>query len=99
MPKPITALLDPERLPRKKKKRKKRKVDYTQLLEPPVVPEVQCPHTRRVQDASMCSQCLDVKPSIVHKPTTVDWWVADEDLIPDLEINIDELISSEDDDI
>lgn len=47
----------------------------------------------------MCSQCLDVKPSIVHKPTTVDWWVADEDLIPDLEINIDELISSEDDDI
>lgn len=32
----------------------------------------------------MCSQCLGVKPSIIHKPQTVDWWVDD-----DVEISID----------
>lgn len=88
MPKSITKILDPDR-PRKKRKKRKRKVDYTELLAPPIVPVVQCPHTKRVQDASMCSQCTGVKPSIIHKPPTIDWWAVDDHLIDELDLDVD----------
>lgn len=83
MPKPV--LFEPPK-PRKKK-RKKRKVDYTELLAPPVIPNTQCPHTRKAQDASSCSQCMLVQPSVVHKPITREWWADDEEL----EISIEEI--------
>lgn len=86
MPKPVSSFIDPERR-RKKKKRRKRKVDYTELLKAPVIPEVQCPHTRRTQDRSNCSQCLAITPSVVHKPPTADWWA--EDAVGELDIVIE----------
>lgn len=88
VPKSITSILDPDRR-RKRKKRRKRKVDYTELLKPPVVTDARCPHTKRVQDMAQCSQCLLIQPSIVHKPDTVDWWLADENDIDDLELDLD----------
>ena len=94
MSKPVFSILDPERRPKKKKKRRKRKVDYAELLKAPVIPAVQCRHTKRAQDASNCSQCLNLVPSVVHKPPTADWW--SDDTVDDLKIDIDvELISDD----
>jgi hypothetical protein len=95
VPKPISVFLDPERR-KKKKKRRKRKIDYTALLNEPIVPDVQCPHTRRIQDASACSQCIGVVPSVVQRNPTVDWWA--EDAVDDLQIDIDlnSIISDDD---
>lgn len=82
MPKPV--LFEPKP---KKKKRKKRKIDYTPLLYAPFVPDTQCPHTKKAQDASSCSQCMLVQPSVVHKPITRDWWIDD----PEIEISLEEI--------
>lgn len=91
MPKPL--ILDPTTPRKKKKKRRKRKVDYTELLAPPLVPAVQCPHTKRAQDASSCSQCLGVAPSVVHRPVVTDWW-AESDVEVELDIEVAELIAT-----
>lgn len=87
MPKPVSSILDPERRAKKRKKRKKRKVDYTELLKTPVVPDVQCPHTKKIQDKSQCSTCMGVAPSVVHRPPPIDWW--SETAIEELDIHID----------
>lgn len=81
MPKPI--LFDGK--PKRRKKRKKRKVDYTELLKPPADVSTQCTHTRRVQDASSCSQCMLVQPSVVLRPVTKSWWADDADIDLSLE--------------
>ncbi len=83
MPKPVLF----EAPKKKRKKKKKRKVDYTVLLQPPPVVSTQCPHTKRTQDASACSQCMLVKPSVVHKPVVRDWWEDD----PELEISLEQI--------
>lgn len=85
MPKPIS--LDPDRT-KKKRKRKKRKVDYSVYLVPPVVPDQQCIHTTRPLEASACSQCMMIKPSVTHYPTPTDWWAEDdnEELIEEISI-------------
>jgi hypothetical protein len=82
MPKPIS--LDPDR--KKKRKRKKRKVDYTVYLLPPLVPEQQCTHTTKPMEASDCSQCMAVTPSVVKKPPPTDWWADTDDLIEEISI-------------
>jgi hypothetical protein len=85
MPKPIS--LDPDRT--KKRKRKKRKVDYTVYLVPPIVPKNPCPHTTKPIEASACSQCMSVKPTVTHYPPPIDWWGDDDDdddLIEDISI-------------
>lgn len=82
MPKPV--LFEP---PKKKRKKKKRKVDYGPLLVAPPDVSVACPHTKKVQDASSCSQCMLVKPSVIKKPVTRDWWQDD----PEVEIFIEDL--------
>lgn len=92
MPKPI--LFD-NPSPRRKRKRKKRKIDYTELIKPPVIPNIQCPHTKRAQDASSCSQCMLVQPSVVHKPVTKSWWDEDEDIeisLEDAGIDLDDTL-------
>jgi len=89
VPKPITSILDPDQRRRKRKKRRKRKVDYTELLTPPVVTSQRCPHTKRVQDSSQCSQCLGIQPSVVRKPKAVEWWLVEDDIIDELELDID----------
>ncbi len=98
MPKPITDIFDPDRPKKRKKKKSKQKTDYTEYLQPPQIPENQCPHTRKPQEASGCSQCLSAKPSIIHKPSTQDWWMlddlVDEDLI-DPAIDIDSILDDE----
>lgn len=86
MPKP--SLFDSPKQKRKKKKRKKRKVDYTELLTPPIIPIIQCAHTKKAQDASSCSQCMLVQPSVVHKPVTKDWWAeGDDDIVVDIDVD------------
>lgn len=98
MPKPIS--LDPDR--KKKRKRKKRKVDYSVYLVPPTVPDKQCIHTTKPLDASMCSQCLSMTPSVVKRPPQTDWWADEDDFIEEVpldevdEFRLDELL---DDDI
>jgi hypothetical protein len=88
----IPSILEPIK-PRRRKKKKRRKVDYTELLQPAIIPDVQCPHTKKTQDASLCSQCLSVKPSIIHRPPTASWWAEDIDL-PDIEV--DDIVLPED---
>lgn len=92
MPKPIS--LDPDR--KRKRKRKKRKVDYTVYLVPPVIPDKQCPHTTRPMDASQCSQCQSVTPTVKHYPPHTDWWAEDdnEELIE--EITLEEFEGDDD---
>lgn len=92
MPKPIS--LDPDRRKKKKRKLKKREVDYTEYLAPPVIPEVQCPHTTRALDASLCSQCLDIKPSVVKRPSPTDWWAEDDNEALIEEISIEDFDGS-----
>jgi hypothetical protein len=82
MPKPI--ILDPDRP--KKRKRKKRKVDYSAYLVPPVVPDNQCIHTTKPLDASQCSQCLVIAPTVVKRPPPINWWSESDDLIEDISI-------------
>lgn len=83
MPKPV--LFEPPK--KRKRKRKKRKVDYGPLLVAPPVVNTPCTHTKKVQDASSCSQCMLVKPSVIKKPVTVDWWRDD----PEIELYIEDI--------
>jgi hypothetical protein len=84
MPKPL--VLDPDGKKKKRKKRKKRKIDYTVYLTPPIIPDDPCPHTTKPVEASTCSQCMSVVPSIIKRPPLADWWAEDdnEDLISQL---------------
>lgn len=92
MPKPIT--LDPDK-PKKKRKRKKRKIDYTVYLVPPVIPDQQCVHTTKPVEATACSQCMSVTPSVIKKPQTVDWWADESEIEPLIEdITLEEFESS-----
>lgn len=91
MPKPIT--LEPDKR-KKKRKRKKRKVDYTVYLVPPVIPDQQCPHTTKPIEATACSQCMSVTPSVIKKPQTADWWDEDDNVALIEEITLDEFESS-----
>ena len=85
MPKPIS--IDPDK--KKKRKRKKRKVDYSLYLIPPTIPEQQCVHTTRPIDASMCSQCMSITPSVIKIPPQTDWWAEDDNeaLIEEISLN------------
>lgn len=94
MPKPIS--LDPDRKVKKRKRKKKRKIDYTVYLKPPVIPKRQCVHTTRPMEASQCSQCMNVTPTVSHYPPPTDWWAEDdnEELIK--EITLEEFEGDDD---
>lgn len=91
MPKAIR--LDPDK-PKKKRKRKKRKIDYTVYLVPPVVPDQQCIHTTKPVEATACSQCMSVTPSVTKKPPTTDWWAEDDNEALIEEISLEEFDNS-----
>lgn len=73
----LVAVLGERRHRRFLRIRRARKVDYKELLRPPVEADQRCPHTTQIVDSNACSQCQGVKakrvsPQVVVPENTLD---------------------------